>query len=155
MNINSVLIKDYENDNPPDAASTNPILPGLKRQLYRIYPSTSLLIYSSTRPRPREAPHRRLPLCPFGPLSLCPFFLPIFHTFKHLFQRNSATFYMFFVIFLTLKHFQKTSTPIFPTKIHLRFRAPLSNIFQLFQTFSALPTPPLFSPKILTAASDK
>ena len=35
-------------------AKTKPILPGLKRQLYRIYSSTHLLIYSSTCPRPRE-----------------------------------------------------------------------------------------------------
>ncbi len=51
MNINSALTKNYENDSLADADKTKPILPGLKRQLYHIYSSTHLLIYSSTRPR--------------------------------------------------------------------------------------------------------
>jgi len=80
MNITSALTKNYENDSLAYPANTNPILPGLKRQLYRIYSSTHLLIYSSTRPRPREAPQlsriysfTRLPIysSTHSPLKTC------------------------------------------------------------------------------------
>ncbi len=49
MNINLGLTRNYKNDSPADPAKTKPILPDLKRQLYRIFSSTHLLIYSSTR----------------------------------------------------------------------------------------------------------
>ncbi len=120
MNINLGLSKNYEMNSLADPAKTKPILPGLKRQLYRTNLSHSLESPDSkgehsTTCQP-EASSRGTPPPPTALTFPPPFihnsppgpaiFAPQiphfnvttfvnFHTLKHLFQRHSTTFLTF------------------------------------------------------------
>jgi len=71
MNISPASTKNYEMNSPADPAKTKPISPGLKRQLYRIYSSTHLLVNPSA-----AAISNRLSLTP-DPRPLIPL-LPLY-----------------------------------------------------------------------------
>ncbi len=134
MNISSAITKSYENGRLRSTEKTKPISPGLKRQLYRIYSSTHLLVNPSapgrrctvvlrgpgarrvTQQIPKRAAQKYLctaiyatvpPPPPATPISAppsTPLYRPSFHTFQPILQTYASAVPPLFVSFTQLCH---------------------------------------------------